>query len=160
VLQALVDEQVPVRDLTSIMRTFSTVNPEHREVGEIVESVRKALRQELPGNQSGRRLIGLSANFEEAVSRWVWERDGNRFLALPWAEAEELFAAVKEHLAGRSVRELALVVRGSGLRPFVRRLIAVVAPTLPVLAEEELMERQYLVGEQIEYTGRLPATDD
>ena len=160
VLQALVDEQVPVRDLTSILETFSAVNPKHREVGEIVERVREALRWELPGNQSGRRLMGLSANFEDAVSRWVRERDGKRFLALPQVEARELLHAVGGHLAGRTVRDTALVVRSPGLRPFVRRLIAMGAPTLPVLAEGELVEAQDFVSEQIEYTDPLSTTED
>lgn len=159
-LRDLVKEEVPVRDLTSILKAFSDANPRYPETSEVVENIRMALRTELPGNQSGRKLVGLSPGFEEAVSRWVWERDGTRFLALPIEEARELLGAVREHLDGREVRNLTLVVKRSGLRPFVRRLVAVQFPTLPVLAEVELVEERASISSVIEYVSQVSAVDD
>jgi len=160
VLQDLVKEEVPVRNLTSILAAFSEANPECREVIEVVESVRIALRPDLPGNQGGRQFIGLSPGFEGAILRWVWERDGKKFLALPWEEAQSLRDAVWEHMAGRDVRNLALIVREPGLRPFVWRLVEREFSTLPVLAEGELAEGLASVSEQIEYVSHLSATDN
>lgn len=159
VLQELLKEEVSVRDLSAILATFAETNPKYREVTEVAESVRMALRPSLPGNQEGRQLTKLSPEFEATVSRWVWERDGTRFLALPHGEYRQLLGATREYIAGHSVRNPVLVVRESGLRPFVRRLIEGEFPSLPVLAEKELIEGHASIGEQIEYKGQASDAD-
>ncbi len=141
VLQSLIEEDVPVRNLAAILTAFADANPRWQEMIEVVERVRVALRPELPGNDGTRQLVEVPPDFEERIIRWIWERDGKRFLATPPEEARELLSTLRERVvAGRAERDLALVVQEAGLRPFVWRLVRTEFPSLPVLAERELVE--------------------
>ena len=164
VLHELLKERIPVRKIEDILTAFAEKNSKEREIGEIVEHVRKALRSELPGNSSlsasqaphaaddtAWTLVGLSKDFEEAVARWICEREGKRFLALPFAEAQYMLNIFHEFFADRDTNKIILLVRKPGLRPFVRKLIARDFPQPVVLAEDELLV-SVSPGEQIKYT--------
>jgi tetratricopeptide (TPR) repeat protein len=152
VLQGLVREEVPVKNLTAVLSAFAEANLECPQATDVIEKVRMVLRSDLPGNEGTRRLVGLSADFEREVENWVQERDGKTFFAIPPENTQDLLSAMREHLAGEVIRgRLALVVRNARLRPFVRRLIELEFPSLPVLSQAELAEGLTPPSEQVKY---------
>ena len=138
VLKRLVAEGVPVRRLDAILGAFAQASRGTAEVSDIVESVRRALVRDLPGNETGRRLLSLTPELEAQIARQVRRRGGTSFLALRASEAPDLLEAVRAELAGLAPDRSALVVAEAGLRPFVRRLAEIHFPSLPVMAAEEL----------------------
>jgi hypothetical protein len=136
VLQRLAREAVPVNNLGEILKASDALSSP-QEVDEIVEHVRKALRSELPGNDSKRPVVSLGGAWEGRLEQWIQARHGKRFLAVPVMEepaVAELLAMIAEHL---SREPDSILVVSADLRRFVRRLIAAQFPSLPVLAETE-----------------------
>jgi tetratricopeptide (TPR) repeat protein len=147
VCRGLLDEQVPIRNFATILKSFG--DGTDAEVIDIVESVRKNLRAQLPGNDGTRQAIGLPADFEDSLQRWVWQRNGKRFLAIPPGQVPKFLKTIQEAVGDRSPIAVALVVREPKLRPFVFRLIKNEFGSLPVLAVSELAEGAVESGNQI-----------
>jgi type III secretory pathway component EscV len=138
VLKRLVGEGVPVRRLDAILGAFVAAMRGTAETWEIVEGVRRALLRDLPGNEAERRLLTLSPDLEALIGSCVRRRGGTSFLAVPTHEAPELRETVRADLAEGDDGRSALVVRQPGLRPFVRRLVELDFPDLPVIEAGEL----------------------
>lgn len=151
VLQQLLREGVPVRNLSNILTAFAEVNPTS-ELIDVIESVRAALREELPVNNGASRLIGLSEDFEAAVGRWVRQQGGKRSLAMPDDEAIQLVNALRRRLGNQAVDGLAIIVSTPGLRPFVWRLVKEFYPSLPVSSPSELADGTAPPDERVELT--------
>lgn len=137
VVQKLAAEQVPVRNLDVIIRTFVEVNSSEQEVASIVEHVRLALKSELswtPGTQP----IALTESSEAAIHEWVVERENKKFLAIPREDANKVLDGLTRTLTDRELDKLSLIVQTPGLRRFVRRLVEREFPLLPVFAKAEL----------------------
>jgi hypothetical protein len=137
-LERLVDEGVPIVDLDALVDAFAAAGGPDVEVRVTVEAARSALAASLPGTDAFREPVHLPPSFEEAVASGVRTIDGKRFLALPPSELELLQGEVRE-LVGDRAATIALVVETDGLRPFARRVVALEFPTVPVVAEDELI---------------------
>lgn len=142
-LKGLLREGVPLVDLGAILSALDVADL-LQQPDATIEKLRLALRQSLPGNEGGRTLIPLEEEFEVALKKWVWQRDGKTFLAAPAQEAERLRGAVRDRLAKDARTNPALVVNTPGLRLYVRRLLEGQFPSLPVLAASELIGNQAL----------------
>ncbi len=159
VLRGLLAEGVPIRDLNTILTDFAGANARSPEVWEVIESIRLAVRAELPGNAGASQLLELPPEFERELARWVGTRDGKRFLAIPPEEAWRLLGVVREHLPALAAPDTVAVVREPGLRPFARRFLERAFPALPVLAARELIAGSPLAAEREGTLHRLPVAD-
>ena len=152
VLRALLREGVSVHalwdDLAAILRIVESA-PTSIETRELTERVRLALCATLPGTEDWRRVIILRPELEDEVARVVQAQDGKRFLALRTPKLDDLRGALRADLpADAAVWRSAIAVLTPGLRPFVRALVALDHPTLPVVAFTELPEGRRLASEQ------------
>jgi hypothetical protein len=134
VVRLLAAEQVPLVDLAPVLHALAKTD-RNAEPAAIAESVRAALRTNLPGAQHSRVRM-LPPQLEDRIDSWLQVRDGKRFLAAPVEELEIVRAAIRGQLVGDM--RTPLVVLTLGLRPFVRRLVALDFPLVPVLARSEL----------------------
>ena len=159
VITGLLKEQVPVKNLIAILGTLSD-GPKNEDVGLLIERIRHIVREELPGNTAAAQLLGLSPTFEATIRQGVQERDGKHFLVLQPTAARQLRKAVRKGIINRNTRQLVLVVRDPGLRPFVRRFLEYEWPTLTVLAASELTDRFSLPTKEIHYTDSSTLVDD
>jgi hypothetical protein len=153
VIQSLLDESVPIKNLDVILTACSSQQLEHAPARAVVEHVRTAVRQDLPGNSGDRSLIALAPDFEDTIGRQIVEQDGRRYLALAAEDELSLLDALRSQIAGRMASDLALVVQQPDLRPFVRRLIRENYPRLSVLAIHELADGLE-PDEWVEYVSR------
>lgn len=133
VIRNLAAETIPVHDFERILRAFGDANREAADVQDVVERVRLALADLIPGRSEA---VPLPPELEETAARYV-EWDGQRRLAVPPVEAVQLIQS-----AGAQLMSVppggAVVVRTPGLRPFVARLLADELPGVRVLAAAEV----------------------
>ncbi|MCI0338277.1 MAG: FHIPEP family type III secretion protein [Acidobacteria bacterium] len=139
VLQSLLREYVPIRDIQPILETFSQPDLRSRDFVHIVENVRMKLRDQLPGNDLSHKFLQLSPAFENEIKSWIWERDGKSFFAIPPEETQELLSAVRVAIDQEPQDKLALMTEADTIRPFVRRLIELEFPRVDVLSSRELL---------------------
>ena len=137
VLRGLVEEGVPIGDAQSVIASFAEAD-QRGEVRDIIEDVRFSLRDVLPGADGSRDLLALPPELENRIAALVQTNGGARFLAASISEAAATRDALAELLATVDADRSALVVLTPGLRPFVRWLVALRNPYLPVLAYSEL----------------------
>jgi FHIPEP family len=140
VLRGLAAERVPVSELKLVCEIF-TAN-DNAPVQEIISQIRLRLAPALPGCQRPSRLLSLSEAFEERIRAHLVGPAQQPLLLMTPAEAKAMIRAVQARAGnGRSSEDVAVVVRESRLRPYVRRLLATEMPHLPVLSMDELEHR-------------------
>jgi flagellar biosynthesis component FlhA len=138
VLQALLREQVPIKQFDAILAEFATASHAPLDVIEIAERVRMALHSDLPGNETTRTLIKLPPLLEQIIVEGIQLQSEKVFLALTPERTQEFLSELRNEVDYRPVDTLTLVVSTPGIRPFVKRVVELEFTALPVLAEIEL----------------------
>lgn len=158
VCKALLAEEVPLRPFEELCAVFKSCHQSGVGLRETVERIRgvASMRAQLPGNDAGRSLLTLNPRFEVEIRRSLYEDAGHLMLALEPERCQEALTAVRNGLDGRLH---ALVVEDGTLRPFIRKLVELEFPDLPVLSRAELRNDAGLVpGNTIDFEGE-PAVD-
>jgi flagellar biosynthesis protein FlhA len=139
VLQNLLRERVPVRDLARIMEILADFAPQLRDIDQLTEMVRAGLSRAICAayTPADRRLeaITLDPALEQMLQQAM--RDGSA--VLPPGETQQLFRqlqAMVTEILGRQQRPA--LVCAPKVRLGLRRLLEASFPTLPVLAYHEL----------------------
>jgi flagellar biosynthesis component FlhA len=120
--------------------TFGAMWTPGCDVTPIVETTRFTLKEMLPRNRKGTRLVMLPIAFEVAVGHWVRGPGDHRVFALPPQERNALLDNVRAHLDPDEEYRMVIVVRNHELRPYVALLVKQEFPLLTVLAERELCD--------------------
>lgn len=138
VLRTLIDERVPLLELSTIVRRFLAMWPKDGDRLAVVDAVRRmeAVRPMLPGNQPGTRLIEVGAPCERLIAGSIQLEDAMPYLSMPPSDTQRCLAAVRAVLPGEG--EAALLVADARVRRFLRRLVELEFPSLPVVARDEL----------------------
>lgn len=144
VCRALLAEGVTVQPIHQICACFD--EPQRCGVGlrELVERIRSLpeIRDRLPGNQGSRVFKALSRQFEDRLRQSLYERGGHLILAMEPEQCQEALTAIRHSLDDTPTT---LLVTDAALRPFVRKLVELEFPHLPVLSRAEL--RKELEGQ-------------
>jgi flagellar biosynthesis protein FlhA len=146
VLQALLRERVPIRDLETIVETMGDWAPRTREPEVLTEYVRHALARaicQLHKSDQGRiNCLTLDPALEELISGNLQSAEGRSLLALAPALQRRIVDAV------RGVAEKALPACGGAapvllcapqVRPWVRRMIETTLEHVAVLSYNEIV---------------------
>jgi len=136
VVRALVAERAPVTALESIaalVREAGSAMP----VTWLVERARvlPGVREKLPGNDGSTAVLELGPQLSALVREAIWHHDEEPALAILPDDCQELLARVRA-LPGRL--EDQVLVTEPELRPFVRWVLELEFPGLPVLSRREL----------------------
>ena len=124
-VQALLDEKVPVTDWETILQSVTATGLPDRDVSGPLQAVRLALREQLPGNRPDVIHLTLPPSLERTLESWLQRENGASFLALPPEVTQEALAEVRTLLEPHADNRHVALVAGSGeLRLPVRRLIA------------------------------------
>lgn len=135
-LATLVHEKVPITALPEILEAAEAAGL-GEEVTEAGEAVRLRLRQGLPGNQFGTKRIELDPALEEEISRWICQKEGKTFVAVPLSSTQALSRVFIWMHA--NARNAVLVSRRSELRPYIKRLAESQFPEMIVLSAGEVL---------------------
>ncbi len=161
VFRAMLAEGVGIRPIGPICERYAELRQSAVPAHEIVERLRALpeVREHLPGAE-GHSFFAVSDAFLDVFERSINTADGHPLLAMLPEDCQATLTAVRNTVTGE--RPEALIVHRPVLRPFVRRLLELEFPTLPVLAASELADAEAAVVDTVRMDGedKAPAATD
>ncbi len=146
VLQNLLREQVPIRDLLTILETQADWSPATKDLDILTEHVRHALARTITkmnltpeGNIAA---ITLGHSLESAISEALQQTDHGSFLSLDPSVAQQMMnnlAASLEKIS--SLNYQPVVMCSAQIRYHVKRLIDRFLPHIAVLSYDEILSK-------------------
>ena len=162
VLQALLRERVPIRDLESILETVADVASRTKDPEILTEYARNALARTLCDqhrSDDGRiHCIALDPSLEELITKSLERTEHGAMLTLPPALQTEIVEAIRLQVeqAAPSVRGRAPVLLcPPQVRPWVRKMIEARLPSVAVLSYNEIVR-----GFEVESHGMVVLKDE
>lgn len=148
VLQNLLEEGIPLRDLRTIAETLAEKGANTSDVVELTAAVRVALRRMITADLNGFSetlpVITLDAELEQLCLKSV-EAGGNGGLGIEPGLAERLHESLADSVRRQDVNgEPAVLLVNPALRPSLAALIRQTVPLLKVLAYNEIAETKRL----------------
>ncbi len=144
VLQHLLKEQVPVRDLLTICETLADWAPMTRDPEVLTEYVRQALARTITRQYVGADqridLVTLDPNVERALADAIQQTEHGSFLAVEPNVAEKIIGRLTGLMEKfTSMSRQPVVLCSSRIRTHFRKLIERFIPDLAVLSYEEIL---------------------
>ncbi|MBL7032630.1 MAG: flagellar biosynthesis protein FlhA [Candidatus Delongbacteria bacterium] len=144
VLQKLLRESIPIRDLTTILETLADYAPNTKDVEILTEYARFALNQtitRLYQHDDGRiYCMTLDPELEEMFNRELEQTAQGRALSL----TPEVFAAIirqiRDHAEQLSTQgRRGILLTAPTIRPYLRKLLESTLPDISLVSYSELM---------------------
>lgn len=144
VLQNLLKEQVPIRDLLTIIEAMADWAPSVKQLDLLTEYVRQALCRTITGQYltpEGEIVsICLGQNAERRIAENIQRTDQGDFLAMDPRSAQNLMQRLAEQLDRHAQRGLQPLLLCSGqIRCHVKKMVDRFIPHLVVLSYEEIL---------------------
>jgi flagellar biosynthesis component FlhA len=156
VLRGLIREGVYLQPLEVIFDTFVRLRDEDIDLTDVVERIRNRpeIIPSLPGNRNADALLKLSKSFEASLAAAIVRDPDNKHpvLAIEPVPCQEALNGVRHEVLHKTPASVALLVEDPDIRPFVRRLVELELPGLPVLSRRELpagAEARILAGREV-----------
>ncbi|MEO1525604.1 MAG: type III secretion system export apparatus subunit SctV [Planctomycetota bacterium] len=145
VLQRLVQEEVSVRNLRTILQALIEWGQKEKDSVLLVEYVRSSLKRFISYKYSGGQNILavylLDPDVEETIRKAIRQTSGGSFLALDPATTKRFVDSVKRNVGDltKSTQKPALLT-SMDVRRYIKKIIEMEVPELPVLSHQELTE--------------------
>ncbi len=138
VCKGLAVERAPIKPFSEIYEVFNHLYSESVNLQDIVESIRilPGFRSRLPGNDRHYEVLPAGSGFEAGIRNAIHQTGSHAVLAMEPEACQKAMSAVRIRITGD--HNTAIVVTDAALRPFVRELIEIEFPTVPVLSRREL----------------------
>jgi flagellar biosynthesis protein FlhA len=149
VLQNLLRERVPIRDLETILETLADWMPKTKDLDVLTEYVRNALRRSIsqqyatPGDNGRLRLvcITLDPSLEDLVNAYIDRSPAGTSLTMPANVAQRVTGQIAkglQHLAQSGHQPV--VIASPQVRAVVRQLLEGAYPSVAVLGYNEVAQ--------------------
>jgi type III secretory pathway component EscV/tetratricopeptide (TPR) repeat protein len=138
VCRALLAEGAPITPFGEIYDVVDQLCTEDANPQNIVETVRSlpAVLPRLPGNDARHSVMPLGPRFEDEIRKAIYHAGSYSVLAMAAERCQEALAAIRN--AAGDGRDIVIVVEDAQLRPFVRLLIEIEFPNIPILSRREV----------------------
>lgn len=150
VLQGLLRERVPIRDLETIIETLAEWKPRTSDPDVLIEYVRNGLRRSIcrqyatdpmqPGSRPRLVCVTLDPDFEDYINGYIDRSPAGTTVTMPASGArlvaERVAAALRPVLSGG---HSAVVIASPQVRAPVRQLVAPHLPGIAVLGYNEIV---------------------
>ena len=148
VLQNLLEEGIPVRDMRSIAETLAEKGTQTQDAEDLTAAVRVALRRQITGQltafEDALPVITLDAELEKLCLDSVASESGGG-LGIEPGLAERLYQSLADSVARQEVNgEPAVLLVSPKLRPWLASMVRHTIPLLKVLAYNEIAETKRL----------------
>ena len=144
VLRALLQEDIGIGKLQTIVEALSRRDPQHDGIDECVEIARCALSAQIGehflAGEPALRVLLAGAQAEALLLGGLQHTATGNLLTLDPESLQQLLAAVRQQMQtlGDSAEGVVLLVADSRIRPYLRRLVMLEFPKLQVLSRQEL----------------------
>lgn len=147
ILQALLRERVPIRDMETIVEALAEWAPKTKDVDVLVEYVRNALRRTIcnlyaaPGDEGKLRLscVTLDPALEDQINAFVDRGPAGTTITMPARIASRVAEAVKRGVQSLvQVGRHPVVIASPQVRAVVRQIVEPHVPGLAVLGYNEV----------------------
>ena len=143
IFQRLVQEQISIRDLRSILEALIEWSPKEKDVVMLTEYVRSALKRQISYMYSrGQNMLPailMDPSLEETIRKAIRQTSAGAFLSLDPNTSQRIVQAVGE-AAGKykGSTQKPVLMASMDIRRYVRRLIESKYYELPVMAYQEV----------------------
>ena len=138
VLQNLLREEVPLRDLLTIVETLADYAPHSKDTDELTEYVRQALARTITASFRGPEGLIPVMTIDPQIERMIRERAQEGINLEPQA-AQRIMTAVQQAVETFGKRGLLPVfLTAAGVRRHLRQLISHYLPQIAVLSHNEI----------------------
>ncbi len=143
VLQNLLREGIPIRDLVTILEALADAARQSKDLTHLTESAREALARHISqlytAEQGFIPVITLDPALEEEIAQAVVHSDRGPSVALPPERAQQFFDRITRAVErGASMGYQAVVLCSPAIRPALKRLTSRVLPRLAVISYNEV----------------------
>lgn len=139
-LKRLVQEQISIRDLKSIMEAIILWAPKEKDQVMLCEYIRTCLKRQISykycAGQNFLPAILLEPNTEEVIRKSIRQTSSGAFLALDPRSSKAIIADIRRIMS--KCRGKAVIIASIDIRRYLRRLIEADFYDLPVLDYQEL----------------------
>ena len=145
ILQRLVQEEVSIRNLRTILQALIEWGQKEKDTVLLVEYVRSSLKRFISYKYSGGQNILavylLDTNTEETIRKAIRQTSGGSFLALDPMTTKKFVDSVKSNVGDLSqMPQKPVLLTSMDVRRYVKKLIEIEIPELPVLSYQELTQ--------------------
>jgi flagellar biosynthesis protein FlhA len=161
VLQNLLRERVPVRDLETILETLGDWASRTKDADILTEYARNSLARTIcqlyKDKDNAVHVVTLDPKIEDLVNAHLERTDRGTFLSLPPETQNRLVKAIQgriEQAMGSASGAAVAVLCSPQIRMWIRRLIEPAMPHIPVLAFNEIVR-----GIEVRSLGLVVLTD-
>lgn len=145
ILQRLVQEEVSIRNLRSILQALIEWGQKEKDTVLLVEYVRSSLKRFISykycGGQNTLAVYLLDTSTEEMIRKAIRQTSGGSFLALDPATTKNFVDQVVRNVGDLSrSRQKPVLLTSMDVRRYVKKLIELEVPDLPVLSYQELTQ--------------------
>ncbi|MGZ9174187.1 MAG: FHIPEP family type III secretion protein, partial [Candidatus Binatia bacterium] len=155
VLQNLLREEVPIRDLLSVVETLADYAPTIKDTDELTEHVRQALARTITSAYRSPEGLIPVMTFDAHIERMIRERHQDGLSLEPQA-AQRIMTAVQRSVESFTKRgQLPVFLAGTNVRRHLRQLISHYMPQVAVLSHNEIA-----AGVKIQSLGIIRWGDD
>ena len=155
VLQNLLREEVPIRDLLTVVETLADYAPGNKDPDELTEHVRHALARTITSSYRSADGLLPVMTFDPQIERMIRERAQEGISIEPQA-AQRIMSAVQHSVENFAKRgHLPVFLSGVGVRRHLRQLISHYMPQVAVLSHNEIAD-----GVKIQSLGIIRWSDE
>lgn len=146
VLQALLNERISIRDLSTILEGIAEIAGPGRSVQVIAEHVRSRLARQLcaanMGPDGNLPLLTLGPQWERDFAEAMVGEGDNRHLAMAPSRLQQFIAAIQQAFERAAQQgELPVLITSPAIRPHVRSIIERFRPQTVVMSQNEVHPR-------------------
>ncbi|MEW4561559.1 type III secretion system export apparatus subunit SctV [Bremerella sp. JC770] len=145
VLQRLVQEDISIRNLRTILEALIEWGQKEKDTVLLAEYVRASMKRYISykysGGQNVLAVYLLEQNAEETIRKAIRQTSGGSFLALDPDTTATFVDLIKSKVGDLSqAMEVPCLLTSMDVRRYVKRLLEIELPQLPVLSYQELVE--------------------
>ncbi|RKX31273.1 MAG: flagellar biosynthesis protein FlhA [Candidatus Zixiibacteriota bacterium] len=151
VLQTLLAERIPIRDLTTIMETITDIYPNTKETDVLAEYVRMALKRQITDmyrdKENKIHVFTIDPTVEQMLTNSVQNTKQGLMLVTPPDETERLIKAVGKQIEkAEAAGHTPICLSSPNIRLALKRLTEAAHPTLVVLSYNEISNNVEIIS--------------
>lgn len=144
VLQNLLQEQIPIRDLLTIIETLADWAPTTKDIDVLTEHVRQSLSRTITNlyqtPEGTMPLITLNQDVENTISKSIRQTEQGSFIAMDPNTAQKIMKSLAKNMEKFvPLNQQPVVLCSAQIRPHFKKLIERFIPNLVVLSYNDIL---------------------